>query len=88
MCQSRYQQVVTSPRRGVVRVVDMEGIERTVSLLAFDEAAPQIGDWLIVHSGYALCKADQEEAETTIADLRSVLSHATSDTTESAEVER
>ena len=68
MCMSRLHRVV-GQGEGVVDVEDLEGLHR-VSLLALDGPAPAVGDWLVVHSGYAIDRAEAAEAEAVAADLR------------------
>ncbi len=53
MCVSRFHLVLAVPRPGSAEVRDSNGVVRTVSLLALDGPAPQPGEWLVVHSGYA-----------------------------------
>lgn len=74
MCDSRYQRVVARPIAATVRVLDSDGVERDVSLLAYDGVEPEIGDWLVVHSGYALGMVEDNEAETAIAQIQSAKS--------------
>lgn len=45
--------------------VDMGGVRKQVSLALLDEV--QLGDYVIVHVGYALTRLDQDEAEHTLA---------------------
>ena len=45
-------------------VVDFGGVRRTVSLALIDDAV--VGDYVIVHVGFALQKLDVEEAERTL----------------------
>ena len=42
----------------------MGGVEKRVSLALVDDAA--VGDYVIVHVGYAISRLDQEEAERTL----------------------
>jgi hydrogenase expression/formation protein HypC len=44
--------------------VDMGGVSKEISLALLDDCA--IGDWVIVHVGYALHKLDPAEAEKTL----------------------
>jgi len=44
--------------------VDMGGVSREISLALLDDCT--VGDWVIVHVGYALRKLDAEEAEKTL----------------------
>lgn len=51
-------------------VVDLEGVRREVSTALLEEVA--VGDYVILHVGYALSRLDRDEAERTIADLRAL----------------
>ncbi|MBF0355190.1 MAG: HypC/HybG/HupF family hydrogenase formation chaperone [Alphaproteobacteria bacterium] len=46
-------------------IVELEGVRREISLALIE--APKIGDYVIVHVGYALSKLDPEEAMKTLA---------------------
>jgi hydrogenase expression/formation protein HypC len=46
-------------------VVDLDGIRKQISLALVDEV--QIGDYVILHVGYALTKLDPDEAQRTLA---------------------
>lgn len=46
-------------------IVDFGGVRRPVSLALVDDVA--VGDYVIVHVGFALQKLDVEEAERTLA---------------------
>ncbi len=46
-------------------VVDMGGVRKSVSLALVEGAA--VGDYVIVHVGYAISRLDPEEAEKTLA---------------------
>jgi hydrogenase expression/formation protein HypC len=46
-------------------VVDLGGVKKQVSLALLSEV--QVGDYVILHVGYALSKVDPEEAEKTLA---------------------
>ena len=54
-----------------VGTVDVDGVTREASLMLIDDA--KIGDYVIVHAGFAINKIDQESAEQTLADLREML---------------
>ena len=51
-------------RENELGVVDLGGVRREISLSMVDD--PQVGDYVIVHVGYALSKLDIEEAERTL----------------------
>lgn len=49
-------------------IVDLEGVRKRISLSLVDEVA--VGDYVIVHVGFALQKLDVEDAEATLALFR------------------
>jgi hydrogenase maturation factor len=71
MCLSRLHQVRSVSGPGKVLVEDMDGRRHEVSLLALEppEPEPGPGDWLVVHSGYAIDRADAREAETVLSEI-------------------
>ena len=72
MCQSRLHRVRSSTEPGRVVVEDMDGRLHEVSLLALEpeEPMPGPGDWLVVHSGYAIDRAEARDGEMALAELR------------------
>ena len=52
--------------------IDMEGIKREVSLLLLEDA--KIGDYVIVHAGFAIHKIDETEAMESLKILREMAS--------------
>ena len=72
MCLSSLHQVVESDGSDTVMAEDMDGNRQRVSLLALDGDRPDPGEWLVVHSGYAIERIAAEEARAVIADLRVV----------------
>jgi hydrogenase maturation factor len=71
MCLSRLHQVRSVSGPGKVLVEDMDGRRHEVSLLALEPPDPEPGpgDWLVVHSGYAIDRADAREAETVLSEI-------------------
>ena len=49
-------------------VVDLGGIRKQISLALVDDVA--VGDYVILHVGYALSRLDADEAEKTLALFR------------------
>ncbi|MGD0943970.1 MAG: HypC/HybG/HupF family hydrogenase formation chaperone [Acidimicrobiales bacterium] len=70
MCISRLHRVLGAAGPGAVEVEDVQGGRRRVSLLALDGPAPLVGEWLVVHSGYAIDRVDSTEAEAVAAELQ------------------
>jgi len=52
-----------------VAVVDANGIRRTVRLDVVDRL-PRVGDYVIVHAGFAIRSLEEEEAEINLKLLR------------------
>ncbi|MBF0189330.1 MAG: HypC/HybG/HupF family hydrogenase formation chaperone [Magnetococcales bacterium] len=50
---------------GVEARCAMRGVEREVSLALLSDAPPQVGEYVIVHVGYAIQTMSEAEAETT-----------------------
>ena len=63
MCLAIPAQVIeiSDPERAVV---DMGGVRKQISTALLDEVA--VGDYVIVHVGYALSRLDPEEAAETL----------------------
>jgi hydrogenase expression/formation protein HypC len=51
--------------------IDVEGTQRQVSLLLQEDA--KVGDYVIVHAGFAIQKIDEEEALETLRFLRQIV---------------
>jgi hydrogenase expression/formation protein HypC len=52
-------------------IVDLAGVVREVSLMLLPDA--QVGDYLIVHAGYAIQRLDEEEAQETLKLLEEMI---------------
>jgi len=50
---------------GETAIVDLAGVRKEISLALLSDV--QVGDYVILHVGYALSKLDAEEAEKTLA---------------------
>ncbi|MCB1907785.1 MAG: HypC/HybG/HupF family hydrogenase formation chaperone [Rhodocyclaceae bacterium] len=64
MCLAIPARVIELTDRDCARV-DLGGVRREISLALVDEVA--VGDYVIVHVGYALSRLDADEAERTLA---------------------
>lgn len=50
--------------------VSLDGVTRTISVALLDDLS--IGDYVILHVGFALSKVDAREAERTLAMIRDI----------------
>lgn len=57
-------------RDGNLAVADLDGVRKEISLALVDDIG--VGDYVILHAGYALQKLDIEEAEQTLALFRAL----------------
>jgi len=55
---------ITELRPGGLALVDMGGVSKEISLALLDHCA--VGEWVIVHVGYALRRLDAAAAEQTL----------------------
>jgi hydrogenase expression/formation protein HypC len=47
--------------------VEVAGVQRNVNVGLLDGPdAPRVGDWVLIHVGFALSKVDEEEARATL----------------------
>lgn len=53
--------------------VDVDGVIRETSIMLIDDA--KIGDYVIVHAGFAISKVDEEAALQTLEDMRNILAN-------------
>ncbi|MBI5331258.1 MAG: HypC/HybG/HupF family hydrogenase formation chaperone [Betaproteobacteria bacterium] len=56
---------VAELRANDIAIVDLGGVKKDISLALVEDV--QVGDYVIVHVGYALTRLDPEEAEKTLA---------------------
>ncbi|THB80093.1 MAG: HypC/HybG/HupF family hydrogenase formation chaperone [Desulfobacteraceae bacterium] len=56
---------------GNVAKVDVDGVSREASIMLLDDV--KIGDYVIVHAGFAINKVDETAALQTLEDMRAIL---------------
>jgi hydrogenase expression/formation protein HypC len=54
---------------GMEIVAEIDGVRREASLMILDDEV-RIGDFVIVHAGFAIARLDEEEARETLAMMR------------------
>jgi len=47
-------------------VVDVVGVRRSIDTGLLVDDPPRVGDWVLVHVGFAMAKIDQQEADLTL----------------------
>jgi hydrogenase expression/formation protein HypC len=53
-------------------VVDVDGVRREINLglVMGEPGGIEVGDWVLIHVGFAMSKIDEEEAERTLSFLK------------------
>jgi hydrogenase expression/formation protein HypC len=69
MCLAVPMQVVSID--GETAICEIDGVKREASLMMVDDV--QIGDFLLIHAGFAIEKLDQADAEETLELFRQLL---------------
>ena len=66
----RVMEIVDEPNR--LARVDVAGVQRTVNIGLLDAGgtSAEVGDWVLIHVGFALSKVDEEEAQATLSLLQ------------------
>ena len=57
-------------RNGDAAVVELGGVRREISLMLLNGVS--VGEWVIVHAGFAIERLSEEEAEQTLSLLREI----------------
>lgn len=69
MCLGIPGQLVTiDPAQPHLAVVDVNGVRRQINieLVAGDEGGITVGDWVLIHVGFAMSRMDEKEAISTL----------------------
>jgi hydrogenase expression/formation protein HypC len=55
-----------------IATVEVSGVRRNISLSLVRPQGPKVGDWVLIHVGFALSLIDAEAAERTLTFLNSL----------------
>ena len=69
MCLGVPMQVKTIENE--MAVCEIEGVQREASLMMIDDV--RVGDYVLIHAGFAIEKIDDDEAQLTLKALREAL---------------
>jgi hydrogenase expression/formation protein HypC len=50
--------------------VDVAGVTRVINIGLLEDEGLQLGDWVLIHVGFAMSKIDEEEASLALASLK------------------
>jgi hydrogenase expression/formation protein HypC len=69
MCLGVPMQVKTIENE--VAICEIDGVQREASLMMLDDV--EVGDYVLIHAGFAIEKIDDDEAQLTLKALREAL---------------
>jgi len=52
--------------------VDVNGVRRTINIGLLQDEGVRVGDWVLIHVGFALSKIDEEEARSALEFLETL----------------
>lgn len=70
MCLGIPMKVISIDRENQLAEADIQGVSRTISIAMMDEVKE--GDWVMVHTGFALEKLDYKDAQEILTLLEAV----------------
>jgi hydrogenase expression/formation protein HypC len=70
MCLGTPGRIVELNGEGQLGRVDVNGVTRNVSIALLDDEALSVGDWVLIHVGFAMAKIDEREARDMLDALR------------------
>ena len=73
MCLAIPSKIIEIDNNGMA-VIDVAGVKGEVSLLLIED--PKVGEYVIVHAGFAIQKLDEKEAAESLKILREVVNLA------------
>ena len=50
--------------------VDVVGVRRTINIGLLEDEAMKVGDWVLIHVGFAMSKIDEQEAAMALSSLK------------------
>jgi hydrogenase expression/formation protein HypC len=56
--------------RPEIAKVEVSGVRRLINIGLLDAAPPAVGDWVLIHVGFAMSKIDEAEAAQTLEYLK------------------
>lgn len=64
--------VELSEDRPDLATVDVSGVRRPINIGLLEDDPPKVGEWILIHVGFALSKIDEEEAKAAMDFLESI----------------
>ncbi|HXZ80503.1 MAG TPA: HypC/HybG/HupF family hydrogenase formation chaperone [Terriglobales bacterium] len=62
MCLAIPGKIVEIAERSRLATIEVAGVRRKVDLGLLQDEMPQLGDWVLIHVGFAISKVSEQEA--------------------------
>ncbi|MEO8593881.1 MAG: HypC/HybG/HupF family hydrogenase formation chaperone [Candidatus Solibacter sp.] len=72
MCLAIPAQIVRLLPESDLATADVSGVQRTVNVALLSDHNLAVGDWVLIHVGFAISKVDEVEARTSLEFLESM----------------
>ena len=70
MCLAIPGRIIEMVDEASLALVDVAGVQRDVNIGLLADEGAAVGDWVLIHVGFALSKVDEEEAAATLTLLQ------------------
>jgi len=72
MCLAIPAQIVEKSPDGDLATADVGGVKRNINIRLLEDEGIEVGDWVLIHVGFAISKINEEEARTSLEFLRTL----------------
>lgn len=66
MCLAMPAQIVELLPRSDLAICDLQGVRREINVALIVDDGLEVGDWVLIHVGFAMSKVDEEEARASL----------------------
>jgi hydrogenase expression/formation protein HypC len=72
MCLAIPGQIVRMAPGTDLATADVSGVQRNINIALLDGEGLAVGDWVLIHVGFAMSKVDEQEARSSLEFLESL----------------
>lgn len=66
MCLAMPAQIVELLAGSDLAICDLQGVRREINVALIIDEGLEVGDWVLIHVGFAMSKVDEEEARASL----------------------
>lgn len=67
MCLAMPAEIVEILPHSDLAIADLQGVRREINVALVTEDGLAVGDWVLIHVGFAMSKIDEDEARSSLA---------------------